>query len=128
MKRIFIFHSTVKMEQTPVIGVQVQAATLSVEEPRYGAACASLGGGELLLFGGHSGDYCGDTIVLRPEELASRTLSLRRGSVPSPRRGHSLTGCTEGAYLFGGDCEGSSGADLWLFDKNNTEWTQIQPR
>lgn len=116
------------MEQTPVIGVQVHAATMSVDEPRYGAACASLGNGELLLFGGHSGDYCGDTIVLRPEELASKTLVYAENSAPSPRRGHSLTGSPEGAWLFGGDCEGSSGADLWLFSRDNTNWIQIQPK
>ena len=114
------------MEPTPVIGVQIQAATMSVDEPRYGAACAGLGNGELLLFGGHSGDYCGDTIVLRPEELTSRTLPEQGRSGPSPRRGHSLTECAEGAYLFGGDCEGSSGADLWFFDKAKLMWEQIQ--
>lgn len=105
------------MEQTPVIGVQIQAATMSVEEPRYGAACAGLGGGELLLFGGHSGDYCGDTIILRPAELASKTVSGQLKQAPQPRRGHSLTETENGAYLFGGDCEGSSSADLWFFSR-----------
>ena len=104
-------------------GSSWQQLALSVSpSARSSAACAQLGSGAAVMFGGSNGTtFLGDTWVF----TGSQWSQLFPTSSPSPRNGAAM--CSDGAggvLLFGGqNASGVFLSDTWRF--NGTNWSQL---
>lgn len=68
------------------------------------------------------------TIAPSPRGAAWRQISAG-GTLPGPRRDHSLTAYAAGSrvYLFGGRAGGDPLGDLWVYDVEASAWSQLAP-
>ena len=80
------------------------AASGTMPCPRYRATLVSLGGSDIVLFGGHNGvEHLNDVFAYSIETQAWRMLSTA-GTPPSPRDSHAAVACenSNSMYIFGG--------------------------
>ena len=94
---------------------------------RYYHDMASLGNGNVLMFGGWNSTYTllSDTWIYNYSTDTWTSLSL--GTYPSARRGHGMAYIGyDDALLFGGNT-GTRNNETWLFDGTSQTWSQLSP-
>jgi N-acetylneuraminic acid mutarotase len=104
-----------------------QAPTLA-PSGRYGQAMASLGGDQVLLFGGTEDGtgWFGDTWIY---DLSDNTwTAMGPASAPSARYIHGMASVGEGkVLLFGGTSSMGYMSDTWVYDVISNTWTLQSP-
>ena len=92
---------------------------------RRGHAMVSVGGDQVLLFGGWDGSRDGETWVY---DLSENTWTLMSPAAkPSARENHAMASLGgDQVLLFGGD-DGSWDDETWVYDLGVNNWTRIVP-
>ncbi len=101
----------------------------TVPYSRAGAGMASLGNGQILMFGGvgNSSYFFNDTWIF---DIASNNWLLQNPTVSPPARqdfAMASDTTTGEVLLFGGTAGGSYFSDTWVYDTTNNSWTQRAP-
>ena len=92
---------------------------------RYGHAMASLGGDQVLLFGGYGGSLNGDTWVY--DFSANTWTNKAPAPAPSARYSHAIAYLGGDQVLLFGGRDGSYYGDTWVYDLSDNTWTEQAP-
>ncbi|KAH7825973.1 putative kelch repeat protein [Monocercomonoides exilis] len=99
-----------------------------VPPPRHRHAAVRFGN-KMVVFGGASvgknGGYYNDMWMFDTTTLGWTEIRPTNSVIPAPRAGHSLSVVGKKLYLFGGIGAGGYFDDLWCFNPESHEWTEL---